>query len=263
MKCFMRSSPGIVLLFFFLLIGTLQVFAQNDVSGNEYILRVKHTADFTVTGNGSAAQWSNSEWNLLPQRSSKTLQNAGWYTTPERITMKDVEFKTSFKILYSDKGIYCLFKCEDSSITATLKEDFADLFNEDVVEVFFWPDTTMPVYFEYELSPLNYELPILILNNNGNVMGWKPRKYEGARKTTHAVRINEKNETDSRISWTAEFFIPFGLLYPMKNAPPKKGTQWRANFYRIDYDRVPVYSSWRLTRRNFHDFERFGTLVFE
>ena len=40
--------------------------------------------------------------------------------------------------------------------------DFLDLYNEDVVEVFLWPDESFPVYFEYEVSPLNYELPIII-----------------------------------------------------------------------------------------------------
>ena len=36
-----------------------------------------------------------------------------------------------------------------------------DLWNEDVFEVFLWTDERYPVYFEYEISPLNHELPIL------------------------------------------------------------------------------------------------------
>ena len=121
----------------------------------------------------------------------------------------------------------------------------------------------MPVYFEYELSPLNFELPLLIVNNKGNIMGWKPWQYEGERKIIHAVEINEKKSTDNRFTWTAEFFIPYALLQPMGNTPPTKGTRWRANFYRIDYDRNPVYSSWQLTRNSYHDPEKFGTLEFE
>ena len=155
-----------------------------------------------------------------------------------------------------------MFECEDRMITATLKEDFLNLYDEDVVEVFLRPDTSLPLYFEYELSPLNFELPILILNNEGKIRGWRPWQYEGVKKTIHAVKINEKNP-GSGLTWTAEFFIPFALLEPMGNVPPKKGTQWRANFYRIDYDSNPVYSSWQLTRESFHDPEKFGILEFE
>ncbi len=232
-----------------------------DQPGNNLI--IKHTNDFTIAGDGSASEWNNTGWNVISQRNSETLQKEGWHMKTGNNNVKDPSYETLFKILYSDKGIYCLYKCEDSTITATLKEDYANLFDEDVVEAFFRPDTTLPAYFEYELSPLNYELPILILNNNGNAMGWKPWKYEGARKTVHAVKINKKNTSNKRFTWTAEFFIPYALLTPMGNVPPSKGTRWRANFYRIDYDQHPVFSSWQLTRESFHDFKRFGTIEFE
>ncbi len=56
--------------------------------------------------------------------------------------------------MYSDSGIYCLYQCTDSAIISTLKGDFLDLWKEDVVEAFFWTDERIPVYFEYELSPI-------------------------------------------------------------------------------------------------------------
>jgi len=238
-------------------------FCENKIVNGDTIVKVKFTTDFSITGNGSAANWEEANWNNITQRSDKTLQNESWNIPPERLMMEAPSNNTYFKILYSKKGIYCLYKCEDSLITATLKEDFSSLYNEDVIEAFFRPDTTIPVYFEYELSPLNYELPLLILNNKGKFMGWKPFRYEGARRTIHATSVGKKNETENRITWTAEFFIPFALLESMGNTSPKKGTQWRANFYRIDYDRFPVYSSWQLTRKGFHDPEKFGILEFE
>ena len=259
MKYIARSGLLIVL---FCFTGSLLV-AQRDAVALPGTLKIKHTKDFTFTGDGSAAEWNNAAWNIITQRNSETLRKEGWFMTPEPGGSKDLQYETRFKILYSDTGIYCLFRCEDSIITATLKEDYAKLFNEDVVEAFFRTDTTMPVYFEYELSPLNYELPILILNKKGNATGWKPWKYEGPRKTRHAIKISEKNTGGNRFTWTAEFFIPYALLTSLGNVPPSKGTRWRANFYRIDYDRNPVYSSWQLTRENFHDFERFGIIEFD
>ena len=86
-----------------------------------------------------------------------------------------------------EQGIYFLFNCEDKKLTSTLQGDFLDLYNEDVVEVFLWPDESFPVYFEYEVSPLNYELPIIIPNYKGTFYGWKPWHYEGERMTQHAT----------------------------------------------------------------------------
>lgn len=218
-----------------------------DLNLRDSIIKVTKSADFKINGKGNDANWKNVEWITL---------------TPHQLV--EPGYNTQVKILYSDTGIYCLFKCGDTKITATLKKDFLDLYNEDVVEVFFWTDENVPIYFEYELSPLNYELPILVPNIGGNFLGWRPWHYEGLRRTRHKTFITkDKSKGDSVISWTAEFFIPYALLAPMSNVPPQKGTRWRANFYRLDYDRGQARWSWRPIRKNFHDFERFGTLIFE
>jgi hypothetical protein len=226
-----------------LLIALLFASSLHAQSPDTTLMKVAATKDFKLTGDGSSSEWNKAQWINLPQRSGP------------------IKYETRLKLLYSDSGIYCLFFCEDKTITATLKEDFADLFNEDVVEAFFWTDERLPVYFEYELSPYNYELAILVPNNNGDFFGWKPWHYEGNRKTRHATHLNKTG--DHLDSWTAEFFIPYKLLKPLANVPPVKGTKWRANFYRIDYDSNSLEWSWQLTGTNFHDYKKFGTLIFE
>jgi hypothetical protein len=206
--------------------------------------KVKYTMDFDIKGDGSAANWKNSEWLEL----SKDKDTG-------------VGYQTKVKMLYSDSGIYCLYYCEDKKITATMKEDFFDLWHEDVVEAFFWTDESAPIYFEYELSPLNYELPILVPNLNGKFLGWRPWHYEGGRRTRHATHINKS--ADAVTSWTAEFFIPYSLLAPLNNVPPGKGTRWRANFYRIDYDSGKSSWQWQKVNKSFHDYELFGHLLFD
>ncbi len=228
----------------FFLISILSAATLHGQSPDSSVLAVNKTEDFEVTGDGTAINWKEEKWLTLPKRNKN-----------------GAEYSTKLKILYSDSGIYCLYYCQDNKLTSTLREDFADLFNEDVVEAFFWTDETIPVYFEYELSPLNYELPILVPNNKGNFLGWRPWHYEGNRRTRHATHIIRDNE--NIVAWNAEFFIPYLLLKPMTNVPPVKGTRWRANFYRIDYDKNVSDWSWQLTRTNFHDYERFGTLLFK
>ncbi|MEJ0104348.1 MAG: carbohydrate-binding family 9-like protein [Bacteroidota bacterium] len=236
------------LFLFYILFSGLPYFsaAQTaaDANPKDSILKVEKIADFALAGDGSAIQWNKAQWINLPQTEGK----ATMYTT-------------QFKTVYSDSGIYCLFKCEDNKITATLTEDFADLYNEDVVEIFLHTDEKAPIYFEYELSPLNYELPIIVPNFNHTFFGWRPWHYEGNHKTRHAVHINKHGNAVT--SWTAELFIPFLLLKPMPNAIPQKGTRWRANFYRIDYDNKTSEWSWQPTRKTFHEYEKFGTIEFQ
>jgi len=216
-----------------------------DCSSNpkEDTLLVKHTADFEIIGDGSNVNWDNAKWFELTKTSGIDSYN------------------TKVKMLYSDSGIYCLYQCEDRKITASLREDFLDLWHEDVVEAFFWTDELNPIYFEYELSPLNYELPILVPNNKGKFLGWRPWHYEGNRKTKHEIHINK--DGDAVTSWTAEFFIPYTLLKPLNNVPPQKGIRWRANFYRIDYDNGESSWEWQRVKINFHDYELFGHILFD
>jgi hypothetical protein len=206
-------------------------------------LRVKRTSNFDITGSGSAPEWNTTNW--IPLEKRKGVAN----------------YETRAKMLYSDNGLYVLFSCKDEKITATLKEDFANLWTEDVVEIFLWTDEAVPLYFEYELSPFNYELPILIPNMDGKFLGWRPWQYEGDRRTRHATMI--VGGADKPTEWLAEFFIPYALLQPLRNVPPKTGDEWRMNMYRVDYDKQYTSWSWKPVEKNFHDFEKFGTIKFE
>jgi hypothetical protein len=207
---------------------------------------VKKCKDFKVTGDGSSALWKNTDWiNIAQQGSGASV------------------YSTRAKVLYSETGIYFLFDCIDKKLTATMKADFLDLFLEDVVEVFLWTDEKFPVYFEYELSPFNFELPIMVPNNNGNFLGWLPWHYEGERRTQHATSVKWDNGKDMS-AWIAEFFIPYKLLAPLSNVPPQPGTKWRANMYRIDYDKgSEVPFAWQKVTGTFHEYRKFGTFIFE
>ena len=243
---------GIIIFILFLLIpiGTkLQHLDLKQGTDNRKILKVHRTNDFEITGNGASENWALAPWTIIPQRD----------TNGKAIT-------TRAKVLYSKKGIYFLFHCEDTRLSAAMDADFMDLWKEDVVEVFLWTDEAFPVYFEYEISPLNYELPILVSNDNGDLVRWQPFHYDANRRTRHATSIEGGKKSSNAIvtGWTAEFFIPYPLLRPLNNVPPKPGTKWRANFYRVDYDEEERISwSWELTDRTFHEYEKFGELLFE
>ena len=232
----------------FCFISPNRVFSQSPADN---ILIIKKCNDFEVTGDGSSAEWNKTNWVELKQQGP----NESPYTTRA-------------KVLYSETGIYFLYDCVDKILNATMKEDFMNIFNEDVVEFFLWTDEKYPIYFEYEISPLGYELPIIVPNLNGRAQGWLPWHYEGNRKTRIATTVTGgPKESGATIDgWKAEVFVPFRLLSPLNNVPPVSGTKWRANIYRIDYDhanRGRTYFTWQKIERSFHEFEKYGTFLFE
>jgi len=133
------------------------------------------------------------------------------------------------------------------------------------VEVFLWTEESFPVYFEYELSPMNYELTIMVPNYKGKFLGWLPWHYEGDKRTQHETSVSGgSKESGSTVKgWKAEFFIPYKLLAPLPEVPPVSGTKWRANMYRIDYDKGTAHYAWQKTNKSFHEYDKFGTFIFE
>ncbi len=148
------------------------------------------------------------------------------------------DYSARFKLLYSPTGIYVLFDGTDQTLTATMTEDFLDLWNEDVYECFFWTDQRYPVYFEYEISPLGYELPILIPNFEGQFLGWRPWHYEGDRRTRKKVTVSGGPQVSQATvsGWRAEVFIPYDLLKPLQNVPPQPGSRC-----------APISTAWTTT----------------
>ena len=209
---------------------------------------IKKTTDFEISGAGAAKNWETVSWLVIPKRS----------------TAGD-NYETKVKLLYSANGIYFLYSCNDRKLTNTMQMDFLDLWNEDVIEIFLQPDESNPAYFEYELSPLDFELPIIIFNEQGKLNSWIPFHYEDERKTRHSTSIagGEKKPGGLAKNWMAEVFIPFALMKPVLKTLPATGTRWKGNLYRIDYDEGEALWSWKPNSGNFHEYDKFGSFRFE
>jgi hypothetical protein len=219
---------------------------QNKKSGN---LEVVRCSDFVPDGSGHHAGWKNAGWVELNKLEGGSL-----------------EYRSRFKMMYSAKGIYVLFSGEDERITSDYTEDQSDMYNADVFEVFFHPDTRYPIYLEYEVNALDRELVILVPNIDGKFLGWQPWHYEKDRKIVKAVRVEGGlQEPFAEIDrWTAEIFFPYEIFDPLIRKTPQAGDVWKGNFYRLDYDDESQNKwSWMPVKKSFHEFERFGTLIFK
>ncbi|MCK5210929.1 MAG: carbohydrate-binding family 9-like protein [Cyclobacteriaceae bacterium] len=239
---------------FNLLFGLVSLFYSKNIqidnmNSEKENLIVKHCNDFDLNGKGDNPQWNLAEWTQMALRDEA-----------------EDKYETKFKILYSGSGIYVLAFCEDKLISTEYVNDQDDIWESDVFEVFLHTDPSDPLYFEYEINPLNTELVLLIPNNDGDFMGWAPWHYEGDRKIKRAVHVlNGKAEPGAKISgWTAEMFFPYALFKGLKNVPPKPGTEWKGNFYRMDYDTGKRLSwSWAPVEGSFHEYEKFWPIVFK
>lgn len=243
-----KCLKKIVCFVFFSLLSGLSSYAQKEMM-DEGLIRVAKTTDFALSGGGISNNWKATSWVDIEQR-----------------THHNLKMKTKVKVLYSDKGIYFLFFNRDKELNATITENGKNLWTEDVVEVFLWPDDTKKTYFEYELSPLNYDLPLMIMNLDGKLHRWQAWYHEDDREIVHKTSIQGGTKKSGAFieSWTAEFFIPYTLLSPIVEKPPVPGNTWRVNFNRMDYmNEKEIYWSWQDLPGSFHDINRFGTMIFE
>lgn len=228
-------------LFWLLLIVAPSIKAQ---SKGDTLLVLK-TTDFALDGSGMNKAWQKASWITLPQL-DPGVEN----------------YDSKFKIMYSATGIYVLFEGKDKKITGNYKEDFSDMYNADVFEVFFHPEPPTPLYFEYEINAYDKELVLLIPNLDGKIMGWRPWHYETSRLIKHKVKVQSKN--GAMASWSAELFFPYTLLAPLQKVPPVSGMHWNANFCRLDYDPGKMVKwSWSPVQASFHEFKQFRTIRFE
>jgi hypothetical protein len=144
------------------------------------------------------------------------------------------------------------FVCTDADPWATITERDGPLWDEEVVEVFLDPVGDSACYFEIEVNPLNTVVDLALRRIRSGYR--KDFRWDCEGLETTAVTTEH--------GWTAELRIPFAAL---SAEPPRPGTEWRANFTRIDRPRGRdrELSAWQPTRlATFHVPERFGVLRF-
>lgn len=253
--------------FLLLLVSALSPRPGHGQTGKDAVLRVQKTSDFSVDGKGTAVQWAKTEWIPIAQHDTTERSANNPAPLPARSERKPpAALTTRAKVLYSDTGLYFLVQCEDRLLQATMEADFMRLWWEDVIEVFIWPDEERRTYFEYQISPLNYELIYRITRDERGRSSWRPSFYGGDGATRHMTSVagGEKESGSSITQWTAEVFIPYTLLHPARNIPPEPGTQWRVNLYRMDYDTGGrTRWMWQPVEESHHDLEGYGTFLFD
>jgi hypothetical protein len=164
---------------------------------------------------------------------------------------------------WSRTRLYVAFIVESKNVQGTMTMHDANLYEQDVVEMFLDPDGDGKNYIELEWNCLNtsydqtFTAPLA-----GGKLDWSPQGILNAVKV-HGT-ANKSSDTDT--SWVLEISLPWTAIQAQSLAalPPKSGDKLPLNFYRIDHSSgAEKLMSWSPTgAADFHRPDKFGSLVF-
>ena len=163
---------------------------------------------------------------------------------------------TQAQLAWDSRNLYIAFVAVDPKPWSRMFERDAELWNEEVVEVFLDPDGDGRDYAELEVSPHNVVVDLLI-----PAPGAVPAS-EAARWDIAGLKTAVGKQAPG---WTVEMAIPWASLEESGvSEPPRPGAEWRVGLYRIERpeNAEPQLLAWAPTQTNFHEPQRFGTVRF-
>jgi hypothetical protein len=173
--------------------------------------------------------------------------------------------ETKVLTAWSQTCLYVGYIIDTHDVKGDITAHDGPLYNQDVAEMFFDPDSDSKNYLELEWNCLNTVFDQSMSSpRNGANLGWSPAGMENAVKV-HGT-ANKSSDTDS--GWTLEISIPWSALQPFSQIqsafPPKAGDKLPINFYRIDHaSGKEELISWSPTgAADFHLPDKFGSLIF-
>jgi hypothetical protein len=174
------------------------------------------------------------------------------------------EQKTQAKLLWDDKNLYVAFINDDKDIWTTLDKHDDKLWTQEADEMFIDADGDGKTYVELQVNAKGATFDSYLPTYRQNQNDWDANMKAGV---NIEGTLNKRDDEDKR--WTVELAIPLeaakGKEKEMKNVPPKVGTEWRVNFFRMDQPngRPQSGTGWSPPMvGDFHALDKFGVLVF-
>jgi Carbohydrate family 9 binding domain-like len=191
--------------------------------------------------------------------------DAAWRPA-ETIAWGPPAYETSFRALWTTRGLYLRFDATDPHPWFTMKNRDDHLWEEEVVEIFLDPARSGRNYAELEISPGNIVCDVLMREpwpNKRSDLSWHFADLE-----TRVVPMTG--------GWTGLAFIGWRSLSTLPSGggvrlPPRAGDAWRFNVFRIERPGGPanpgsgaIEAAWsRPEAPSFHDPRAFRDLVFQ
>jgi hypothetical protein len=182
-------------------------------------------------------------------------------------------YKTTFRALWNDQDLWLRFDVEDPSPWNTMTKRDEHLWDEEVVEIFLDLDGTGKDYAEYELSPANVLCDVKMDSPWPNVQSNLEWNHEGIETAVEkkAASANFRGGWVGilRLPWKGFHSLP-AVAEKRAVAPPKAGTVWKFNLFRIERPGGPqdpktdaVFAAWSPTGKpSFHYPPAFRSITF-
>ncbi len=191
----------------------------------------------------------------------RAAEPASWGSAP---------YRTSFRALHSEAGLWVRYDVTDPDPWHTLTERDDHLWTEEVVEIFVDPDGDGRFYAEVEINPANVVCDLLVHRGDPHLAAELEWDFPGLTTAVHALA-----DDGDPPGWTAVALLPwegFATLLETEVAlPPRAGDRWRFNAFRIKRPHGPrqprrdvILDAWSpVPGGSFHVPEAFGEMIFE
>lgn len=178
---------------------------------------------------------------------------------------RKISNQTFVRVLWDEENLYVAFECDDDDIHTPFTERDDPLYNSEVVEVFLDADGDKDVYVELQAAPNDVHFDAAFAGGRRKNFD---TGYDVAFETKAMLRGTLNDNSDVDEGWVSEWRIPLSEIRDLPG-PPAVGAEWKANFFRLDRKRRgervvgTEASAWSSPLSgDFHNLDRFGTLVF-
>src|ERR1044072_1241252 len=180
--------------------------------------------------------------------------------------------KTEARLLYDDRGIYVLFRCEDRYVHCTHTEHQSITSRDSCVEAYLEPIPGKG-YLNFEMNCGGAVLSFYITDSTRIDPGIFAGKEVLPQRLLDTIRIYHSMprivpvEIAEPAEWCVEYFVPNTLFehYVGPLGPPA-ARRWRGNFFKCaDDSSHPHWACWNAIGEelNFHDPRFFAPIRFE
>jgi hypothetical protein len=169
--------------------------------------------------------------------------DAAWAAAPP-IAWGAPPFATRFRALWTPATLYVRFDADDTSPWFTKHRRDANLWEEEVVEIFIDPAGRGADYYELEISPANVVCDLRVRTPYPTLKSETAFDLEGLESDVTLFGEGP----DRAPGWVATAALPFAGLRALPvpddvRIPPDAGDAWRFNVFRIKRPNGPMRPS--------------------
>lgn len=257
------SRIGLSSLTLTVLLGGITVNARAETNQPKETMKYQYVTEKIKSAPALDAGWESPDWKNV-----KTLEVANFH--PDEAS--DHKPQTLVKTLYTDQGVYVLFKVVDKYVKSTNTVFQSRTCDDSCVEWFVRPKTQgsddQRGYFNFELNcggTLQCRYTKLSKEEKRTSTHPIDQKDLDSMKIYHSLPATVDPEIEKETTWYVGLYAPFTFFEKyVGTLGTMAGQQWRANFYKCgNKTSHPHGYAWApVDNPNFHTPRCFGVMEF-